>query len=188
MSLYRSGPGQSDFLYLCDDRAAHSFLFTLIPCASAESQPSQGLQQSPLLSHLYKNIYKYKVFFSYFTFISLFAFLSPQMSIFFSKKQFDEAKSVFDPIHFAVHSSLVFCKHPSVISAVLHLLDLDLLLTFLSPFPSCAMKWFMYQSEAAQLHREWFAQGGMRTGWRRKEGKADGVGSITLPSPWDCTV
>lgn len=74
------------------------------PVPQRESQPSHGLQQSLLLSHLYKNIYKYMVFFSYFTFISSLAFLSPQMSIFFSKKQLDEARSVFDPMHFAAHS------------------------------------------------------------------------------------
>lgn len=39
-----------------------------------------------------------------------------------------------------------------------------------------------------QLHRELFAQGGIRTGWKRKEGKAAGAGSTILPSPWDCMV
>lgn len=61
------------------------------------------------------------------------------MSIFFSKNQFDEARSGFDAIHFAVHICTGVFANISVISAVLHLFDLDLLLTV--PFFPTSVPW-----------------------------------------------
>lgn len=77
------------------------------PVPQRESQPPQGLQQSPLLSHLYKKVYTNTWYFSPISplFHHLHSF--PHKCPFSSpKNQFEEVRSVFDPILFAARSCI----------------------------------------------------------------------------------